>query len=306
MAHQYLIVIVGPTAIGKTALSIQLARIWQTEIISADARQFYRDMPIGTAQPTAVERADIPHHFVAFLSILENHTAGKFEQAARKCLEKLFLDKTVVIATGGSGLYIKALCEGLAEMPSVVPHIRMALREMLQTQGLDYLTKWLSRVDPAYYCRVDLHNPQRVIRALEVYLTTAIPYTSWRTQPPKEKPSFYLIKVGLNQEKKILHQWIDQRVESMMAAGLLQEVEKLYSHKSTNALQTIGYQELFDYMDGQCSLVQAIEQIKIHTKQYAKRQMTWFKKDPAIKWFTPDDLSSIQSYIEETMQAVTS
>ncbi|WP_243018199.1 MULTISPECIES: tRNA (adenosine(37)-N6)-dimethylallyltransferase MiaA [Candidatus Cardinium] len=294
---KHLIVIVGPTAIGKTALSIQLAEILQTEIISADSRQFYRDLVIGTAQPTQAEMRDIPHHFLAFLPIQANYTAGRFAQDALQTLDKIFTYQDVVIATGGSGLYLKALCEGLAELPTPSPNLRGSLNATLAEKGLTYLTQLLAEKDPAYYNSVDLQNPRRVLRALEVCLETGLPYSTLRQKKPKETRPFNIITIGLIQEKELLHKRISLRVEMMMEQGLLKEVEKLYAYKRTNALQTLGYKELFDYIDGQYSLSEAVNYIKINTKKYAKKQITWFRKDKNITWFTPYDLHKVQSYI---------
>lgn len=295
--RKHLIVIVGPTAIGKTALSIQLAEALQTEIISADARQFYRDMVIGTAQPTQTEMRGIPHHFLSFLPIQENYTAGKFAKEALQTLHNLFTHQDVVIATGGSGLYLKALCEGLAEIPTLPSGLRTTLNASLTEKGLPYLTQLLAVKDPIYYHTVDLKNPKRVIRALEICLGTGIPYSTLRKLHTKATRNFNIITIGLAQAKTLLHERINLRVDAMMEQGLLQEVEKLYPYKTTNALQTLGYKELFDFIDGTCSLTEAINRIKANTKKYAKKQMTWFKKDKNITWFTPYDLPNIQAHI---------
>lgn len=294
---KYLIVIVGPTAVGKTALSIQLAERLQTEIISADARQFYRDMVIGTAQPTQAEMRGVPHHFLAFLPIQANYTAGRFGQEALQKLEQIFAYQNIVIATGGSGLYLTALCEGLAQIPSLPLSLRAKLNATLATQGLPYLTALLAEKDPVYYQMVDLKNPKRIIRALEVCLGTGVPYSTLRQQVTKSIRPFKILFIGLMQEKSLLHQRIDLRVEAMIDQGLLQEVEKLYPYKTTNALQTLGYKELFDYMDGRYNLRQAINLIKVNTKKYAKKQMTWFKKNKEVHWFLSSDLENIAKKI---------
>lgn len=293
----HLIVIVGPTAIGKTPRSIQLAEALQTEIISADSRQFYRDLVIGTAQPTAAEMKGIPHHFLSFLPIQENYTAGRFAKEALQKLDGLFAHHDVVIATGGSGLYLKALCEGFTEMPTLSPSLRTTLNTTLAEKGLPYLTQLLAEKDPTYYHTVDLKNPKRVIRALEICLGTGIPYSTLRKSPTQATRPFKTIAIGLAQEKELLHKRINLRVDAMMEQGLLQEAEKLYPYKTTNALQTLGYKELFDYMNGQYSLTEAINHIKTKTKQYAKKQMTWFKKDKQITWFRPCDLPKIETHI---------
>lgn len=298
MKPKHLIVIVGPTAIGKTALSIQLAETLQTEILSADSRQFYRDLVIGSAQPTQAEMKGIPHHFLAFLPIQATYTAGRFAQEALQRLDTLFTYQDIVVATGGSGLYLKALCEGLAEIPPPSPSLRATLNTHLAEKGLPYLTQLLAEKDPNYYNIVDLHNPNRVIRALEVCLGTGQPYSTLR-KPAKAIRPFNIITIGLAQDNPLLHKRIDLRVDAMMEQGLLQEAEKLYPYKTTNALQTLGYKELFGYMDGAYSLTTAINHIKTHTKQYAKKQMTWFKKDKNISWFGPYDLPQVQSHINQ-------
>ncbi|WP_419241007.1 tRNA (adenosine(37)-N6)-dimethylallyltransferase MiaA [Cardinium endosymbiont of Nabis limbatus] len=295
--RKHLIVIVGPTAIGKTTLSIQLAEKLQTEIISADSRQFYRDLVIGTAQPTQAEMKGIPHHFLSFLPIQANYTAGRFSQEALAQLDRLFAHHEVVIATGGSGLYLKALCAGLADMPTLPTHLRATLNAALAEKGLPYLTQLLAEKDPTYYQTVDLKNPKRVIRALEVCLGTGMPYSTLRKPCSAGTRPFNIIAIGLAQAKEWLHKRISLRVEAMMEQGLLQEVERLYPYKTTNALQTLGYKELFDYIDGRCSLTKAIDDIKTNTKQYAKKQMTWFKKDTNTSWFEPYDLAKIESHI---------
>ncbi|TSJ80690.1 MAG: tRNA (adenosine(37)-N6)-dimethylallyltransferase MiaA [Candidatus Cardinium sp.] len=294
---KHLIVIVGPTAIGKTACSIQLAEALQTEILSVDSRQFYRDLVIGTAQPTPAEMRSIPHHFLSFLPIQETYTAGRFAKEALQKLDGLFSHHNVVIATGGSGLYLKALCEGLAEIPPLPTNLRTTLNSALAEKGLPYLTQLLAAKDPTYYNIVDLNNPKRVIRALEVCLGTGIPYSTLRKQVTKTTRPFNTITIGLAQEKTALHKRINLRVDAMMEQGLLQEVERLYPYKMTNALQTLGYKELFNYIDGKYSLTEAINQIKTNTQQYAKKQMTWFKKDKQTTWFTPYDLAKIEAYI---------
>ncbi|MDD9140031.1 MAG: tRNA (adenosine(37)-N6)-dimethylallyltransferase MiaA [Candidatus Cardinium sp.] len=303
---KYLITIVGPTAVGKTAIAIKLAQYFQTEILSIDARQFYQGMAIGTAQPTLAEKESVPHHFLGFLPVTANYSAGQFGGEARACLHDLLLHHSIVIAVGGSGLYMQALCEGLMEMPSIAPSIRSMLQTTLEEKGLPYLIAWLAREDPMYHNTIiDPKNPRRIIRALEVFLETGIPYTFWRQQQINKEPlqdkGIHLIKIGLTQEKEPLYQKMDARVEAMMEGGLVEEVEKLYPYQASNALQTIGYRELFNYLNKQHSLIEAVAQIKHNTKQYAKKQMTWFKKDKAIVWFAPHDLKQIKDYLCQQM-----
>ena len=299
---KYLITIVGPTAIGKTSLSIQLAKNLKTEIISADSRQFYKEIPIGTAQPTQKEMSGIPHHFISFLSIQDTYTAFQFAKESLEMLNNIFTYQDVVILTGGSGLYIQALCEGLIELPSISPQVRTMLNTTFERKGLAYLTALLAQKDPDYYRTVDLNNPKRVIRALEICLGIGMPYSILRKQLPKEKRNFHLIKIGLVQENILLHERIHCRVNSMIEQGLLDEATKLYPYRDRNALQTIGYKELFSYIDKQYSLDTAITLIKSNTKKYAKKQLTWFKKDQNIQWFAPYDLSKITTHILDLIQ----
>lgn len=299
---KYLVAIVGPTAIGKTALAIQLAKQFKTEILSADSRQFYKGMAIGTAQPTWEDRQGIPHHFLDFLSVQETYTASKFEMEALQKLRDLFVDKDLVILVGGSGLYVKALCEGLTVFPPISPTIRLMLNTLLKERGLVYLVQLLKEKDPDFYNKVDLKNPRRVIRALEVCLGTGQAYSDLLVSLPKQGRPFTTIKIGLMQEKTLLDQRIAWRVDHMMAQGLLQEVETLYPYRDYNALQTLGYRELLHYLDGKYTLQEAINWIKINTKQYAKRQMTWFKKDAHIVWFAPNDCNQICHYIQSIVE----
>ncbi|TDG95739.1 tRNA (adenosine(37)-N6)-dimethylallyltransferase MiaA [Cardinium endosymbiont of Culicoides punctatus] len=299
---KHLVVIVGPTAVGKTALSIQLAEYLQCEILSADSRQFYYDMAIGTAQPTKEEMRGIPHHFLSFLPVQELYTAGKFAKEARQKLTSLFIDHDIAILIGGSGLYIKALCEGLADFPPVAPNLRAMLNLNFKERGLHYLTEMLAQKDPDYYHIVDLKNPKRIIRALEICLSTGVPYSTLRKQLPSVIKTFNVIPIGITQEKHLLYERIELRVDIMMQQGLLQEVEKLHPYKELNALQTLGYKELFDYIDGVSRLDESINQIKINTKKYAKKQITWFQKDKSIAWFAPDDITKIYAYIQSIVE----
>ena len=297
MTIKTLIVVVGPTASGKTALAIRLAQQFQTEIISGDARQFFTEMNIGTARPTQYETQLIPHHLVGHISINQPYSAGLFETEAQKLLSHLFQQHNQVILVGGSGMYIKALCEGFDVLPDVPDNIRIELNQTYIQQGLSTLQQMLAELDPVYYKQVDLNNPQRIIRALEICKITKQPYSSFR-KGQKVKRDYRIIKIGLDLPREELYLRINNRVEEMMQGGLLQEVEQLLPYKTLNALKTVGYTELFEYLDQRITLPRAVELIKQNTRHYAKRQMTWFKKDPEIRWFNPNDWQQILNYLQ--------
>ncbi|PCJ83424.1 MAG: tRNA (adenosine(37)-N6)-dimethylallyltransferase MiaA [Flavobacteriales bacterium] len=294
-----LIVILGPTAVGKTALGIELAKDFSTEIISADSRQFYKEMAIGTAKPTAKEMQGIKHHFIDFLSIEENYTAGKFEKDALNCLEGIFQTKDMAIMIGGSGLYINAVCNGIDEIPEGNEEIRQQLNNKLEKEGIELLQKQLQELDAEYYTEVDVSNPRRLIRALEVCLTSDIPYSTLRKNSAKKR-SFKIVKIGLHLEREELYNRINNRADLMIKNGLPAEAKKLYPFKTHNALQTVGYSELFDYFDGKHSLEKAVELIKRNTRRYAKRQLTWFRKDKEIEWFAPNELDAIEAHLKRS------
>jgi tRNA dimethylallyltransferase len=279
-----LITIVGPTAIGKTALSIQLATHFNAEIISCDSRQFYKEMNIGTAVPSPEELNAATHHFIQNRSVFEDYNVGDFERDALDKINELFKTNTVVIMVGGSGLYIDAVLNGLDYFPKVSPEIRENLNQELLSKGIEHLQQQLKEVDLETYNTITLDNPQRVIRALEVCIGSGLPYSSFKNKP-KEKRNFTSIKIGLNADREIMYRRINQRVDIMLQNGLLEEATNLYSHKKLNALQTVGYRELFSYFDGNISKEFAIEEIKKNTRRFAKRQLTWFRKDASIHWF---------------------
>lgn len=281
---KYLICIVGPTAIGKTSLSIKLAQVFNTEILSADSRQFYKEMNIGTAAPTPGELASAPHHFVHHISVKDNYSVGDFERDALHKAEDLFRKNDVLILVGGSGLYVKSLLEGLDNFPEVSPKIRQDLNEQLRRNGISSLQEQLQLVDPDYYKVVDRDNPHRVIRALEISLGTGEPYSSFLDRG-KSPRSFKTIKIGLTAPRKIIYERINHRVDIMMEAGLLEEAKQLFPLRSLNALNTVGYKELFAFLEGQQTLQEAVEEIKKNTRRFAKRQLTWFKKEEEITWF---------------------
>jgi tRNA dimethylallyltransferase len=282
-----LLVISGPTASGKTALAIRLAKHLKTVIISADSRQFYREMSIGTAKPTAKELAEVKHYFINSHSITETFTVGDFEKQCLTILDVLFEQHTTVVMAGGSGLYIKAVCEGFDGLPVADAGIREALNFMYNPYGLVALREKLKVVDPEYYRTVDRNNPQRIIRALEVFETTGKPFSSYRLNIKIDR-AFNVIKLGLNWPREILYERIDNRVDNMIEQGLIEEANGLFPYRHLNALNTVGYSELFAYMDGKTPLTFAISQIKQNTRRFAKRQLTWFRKDQQIIWLDAD------------------
>ena len=296
----YLICIVGPTAIGKTSLSINLARHFECEIISADSRQFYKEMRIGTAVPNENELGAVKHHFIQSRSIHEDYSVGQFEKDAMQLLEALFIKTNIVVMVGGSGLYVDAVLNGLDYFPEVTPNIRKQLNQQLLDQGIESLQMQLKDLDLETFETIDHQNPHRLIRALEVCIGTSKKYSFYKNKPKKPR-NFFPIKIGLDAKRDLIYQRIEKRVELMLEEGLLDETKSLFPHKALNALQTVGYRELFSYFDGDCSLSFAISEIKKNTRRFAKRQNTWFKKDVDIKWFNyPFDLEKIISYIEAT------
>jgi tRNA dimethylallyltransferase len=281
-----LIVVGGATASGKTAFATRLAQHFQTEIISADSRQFYREMSIGTAKPTASELAQAPHHFINNLSIHQNYSVGDFEQEALAVLGQIFEKHDVAIMVGGTGLYLKAVCEGLDKFPDTPLSIRQEFEAIFENQGIEMLQQQLQNVDPQYFTQVDSNNPARLIRALSVWKTTGQPYSSFLNLE-KEPRFFNPIYLALDLPRPVLYDRINRRVDAMMTEGLLAEAENLYPHRHLQALQTVGYAELFDYFDGKCTLDEAIDKIKQHSRNYAKRQITWFRKDAHWRWVEP-------------------
>ncbi|MDO6758953.1 tRNA (adenosine(37)-N6)-dimethylallyltransferase MiaA [Tamlana sp. 2_MG-2023] len=298
---KYLISIVGPTAIGKTALSIKLAQHFNTEIISADSRQFFKEMSIGTAAPTLEERAAAPHHFIQHKSIQENYNVGAFEKDALACLEDLFKKHDVVIMVGGSGLYVDAAVKGLDYFPEVDPKIREGLNNDLESKGLEYLQNQLKELDPKSYETIAIDNPHRVIRALEICIGSDKPYSSFLNKG-KEKRHFKTITVGLKADREIIYNRINQRVDIMMEQGLLEEAKGLIEFQSLNALNTVGYKEIFNYLNDEWTLDFAISEIKKNSRRFAKRQLTWFKRNEHTLWFDYlEDLGNIINAINESI-----
>ena len=296
-----LIVILGPTASGKTALSIKIARFLGTEIVNADSRQFYKTMDIGTAKPGPYELNAVKHHFINTLSPEDDYTVGKFENEALITLESIFQKHDQALLVGGSGLYIRAVCEGLDELPESDPEIRARLNQKFQEQGIAALQKELQALDPEYYMEVDRMNPHRLIRAIEVCLLSGEKYSVLRKSAPKNR-SFQLLKIGLLPEREVMYERINLRVEQMINDGLVEEVRKLQAYKNCNALHTVGYQELFPYLENQTTLEQAVDEIKKNSRRYAKRQVTWFKKDTSIHWFQPEMEDEIFELIKPFQQ----
>ena len=292
MENKHLIVLAGPTASGKTATAIKLAKAFDAEIISADSRQFYKELSIGTAAPTAEELAQVKHHFVHNLSIEDKYDVADYERDVLDFLKQYFNTKNIAIMTGGSGLFIDAVCNGLDEMPDISEEVRNRVSKMLEADGIEGLQREVERVDNDYFQVVDKQNPRRLQRALEVYYQTGKPYSTFR-QRNVAKRDFDIVKLAILWDRDKLIERINQRVDMMMQQGLLDEVKSVYPKRHLNSLNTVGYKELFDYLDGKCTLEQAVEQIKINTRQYAKRQMTWLRKNNDYQWFTIDEVEII-------------
>jgi tRNA dimethylallyltransferase len=293
--ENYLIVLLGPTGVGKTDISIELAEKTGSEIISADSRQFFREMSVGTAVPSEIQLKRIRHHFIHFLSVKDYYSASLFERDVMKLLPGLFEKNNIVYLTGGSGMYLDAVCKGIDDIPDVDPVIREKYTSMYREDGIEGLRVALKLLDPGHYQNVDLRNHKRIIRALEICSTTGMPYSSFLTRKKTER-NFRIIRVGLNRERQELYNRINSRVDNMMESGLQEEVRELYPLKHLNALNTVGYKELFDFFEGKTSLEKAVELIKRNTRRYAKRQLTWWGKETDIKWFNADDKQSILDY----------
>ena len=294
--HNLLIVILGPTGIGKSDIAIQLARHLDTEIISADSRQFYREMSVGTAVPPEKDLEEVKHHFIRHISVESYYSASRFEEDAITLLNSLFRSHKSIIMAGGSGLYIDAVCGTIDEIPEVDPEVRKHYLERFKKEGLEALRTELKILDPEYYASTDIRNYKRILRALEIYGSTGKPYSSFLLKKGKER-NFEIIKVGLKMDRAKLYSKIDNRVDMMIENGLEQEAKSLYHLKDLNALNTVGYKELFSYFDGDISLEKAVELIKRNSRRYAKRQVTWWARDKAIKWFDAGDLDGILKYL---------
>lgn len=299
-----LIAIAGPTAIGKTALAIEVAQYFGTEIISADSRQFFKEMSIGTAKPSPQELAQAKHHFIDSHSIKDDFSVGDFEKQAIACLDKIFESNDVAVMVGGSGLYVNAVLYGFDELPKASEDLREQLNERLKTEGIEALQSELKNLDPDYYAEVDVHNPQRMIRALEVCISTGKTFSSFRNKQSKER-DFNIILIGLNTDRELLYNRINQRVDLMVKDGLVEEVKSLQAYQHLNALKTVGYSEIFRHLNKEWTLPEAIEKLKQNTRNFAKRQITWFKKNDGIVWFEPTEQQQIIDFIEKELNART-
>jgi tRNA dimethylallyltransferase len=292
------VVLAGPTAVGKTALAIRMAQQLGTEIISADSRQCYRELSIGTAKPDAAELSAVPHYFINSHSIREEVNAAMYEQLALQYAADIFTRHPVAIVTGGTGLYIRAFLEGMDEMPPVPADIRAAVRDNYAANGLTWLQETLQQRDPSFYATAETQNPQRLMRALEVLEATGRSINTFRTATPRNR-DFRIIKIGIQLPKELLHENIVKRVDAMMVAGLTEEVGSVKEYRHHNALQTVGYTEIFDYFDGKLRIAEAVEAIKIHTRQYAKRQLTWFRRDAEMQWFDAREGDAVMKWLEQ-------
>jgi tRNA dimethylallyltransferase len=291
-----LLVIVGPTGTGKTELSIEIAQMLGTEIISCDSRQVYRELHIGTARPSEQQLTTVKHHFVATHSVFDYFNASMFESGVLELLASLFKKYKIVIMVGGSGLYVDAVCKGIDDLPTIDEEIRNNLLQRKKAEGIESLRQELLRIDPEYCRTADIHNPKRILKALEVYYMTGKSYSVFLTSPHKER-NFNIVKIGLSRERKELYDMIDQRVDKMIANGLVDEAKSVYHARHLNALNTVGYREFFDYFGGNISLEKAIDLIKRNSRRYAKRQLSWFARDKEIVWFHPLDRTSIFNHI---------
>ncbi|WP_066629392.1 tRNA (adenosine(37)-N6)-dimethylallyltransferase MiaA [Labilibacter marinus] len=293
-----LIVIIGPTGIGKTSTSIKIANHFNTEIISADSRQIFKELQIGTATPSAEELAAAKHHNIGSHSIHDYYSAWEFEQDAIKMSEELFKKHDQLVLTGGSMMYIDAVCKGIDELPTIDQHLRDELKLQYETEGIESIRRQLKQLDPIFYDQVDLKNHKRVIHAVEICLMTGEPYSSLRTNSVKQRP-FKMVKIGLEMDREEIYDRINRRVDIMVEDGLIEEAQRFYPNKELNSLNTVGYKELFAHFDGEYDLDKAIELVKRNSRRYAKKQLTWFKRDKEISWFNPQNLDNMISFIQE-------
>ena len=292
-----LIVLIGPTGVGKTELSLSLAEKYNTCIISADSRQLYKDLVIGTASPTTEQLQRVKHYLVGTLQLTDYYSAARYEEEVITLLNTLYLTHDVVVLTGGSMMYVDAVCKGIDDIPTIDDETRHLMLHRYETEGLDTLCAELKLLDPEYYKVVDLKNPKRVVHALEICYMTGRTYTSFRTQQAKERP-FEIIKIGLSRPREELYERINHRVDMMVEDGLVEEVQKVYPHRALNSLNTVGYKEIFNYLNGEWTLTFALDKIKQNSRIYSRKQMTWFKRDKDIRWFHPDDVAEINSYLD--------
>lgn len=297
-----LVILLGPTGVGKTELSLRVAEHFGSPIISSDSRQLYKDLPIGTAAPTPEQMARVRHYMVGTLNLTDYYSASNFEEDVISLLNTLHQTTPTVVMTGGSMMYIDAVCKGIDDIPTVTPAIREEIYTQFEHEGLENILQELKEADPVHYKEVDRMNYKRVIHAVEICRMTGKPYSSFRTNSKKERP-FRIIKIGLTRDREELYDRINYRVDQMMADGLLEEARKVYPFRHLNSLNTVGYKELFNYFDGEWSLDLAIEKIKRNSRVYARKQMTWFKRDEEIEWFHPEQETEIINFIEETISS---
>lgn len=295
-----LIVVLGPTGVGKSDISIQLAQYFCSEIISADSRQFFRELCIGTAVPSPEDLKAVPHHFIQTRSIHDYYNVSEYEAEALQLISQLFRNTNPLILTGGSMLYVDTVCKGIDDIPTVDPEIREEVIRWYQENGMEALRERLLAVDPEYYGIADLNNPKRLLHAVEIHQMTGKPFSSFRKSTVRQRP-FHILKIGINQDRQLLYDRINQRVERMMEAGLLEEAKSVYPYRKLNSLNTVGYKELFSFLDGTCSLDEAVDLIKRNSRRYARKQLTWFRRDQEIKWFEPEQIQEIIAYVEHKM-----
>mgnify|MGYP001776545021 CR=1 FL=1 len=295
-----LIVLVGPTGVGKTELSLSLAEELNTCIISADSRQLYADLKIGTAAPTTSQLSRVKHYFVGTLSLTDYYSAAQYEAEVIRLLDSLFSSHHTILLTGGSMMYIDAVCNGIDDIPTVDAETRQLMCHRYETEGLEQLCSELRLLDPEYYRIADLKNAKRIVHALEICYMTGRTYTSFRTQTKKQRP-FDIVKIGLKRDREELYERINRRVDQMMTDGLLTEARQVYPYRQSNSLNTVGYKELFKYLDGEWTLDFAVEKIKQNSRIYSRKQMTWFKRDPDIRWFHPDETTAIKQYLHSVL-----
>lgn len=297
MHSKKLIVIAGPTAVGKTEVSLRLAERFKTEIISADSRQLFRELEIGTAKPSAEELSRVPHHFISSHSIEESYDAGAYGRDALTLIQILFRKYDFLILCGGSGLYVKAVLEGFDNMPEIPTGMREQIIAEYESKGITWLQEELKKNDPFYFEQVDINNPQRLIRAIELFRASGIMTSQLRLKAKREH-DFEIVKIGLELEREELYKRIDTRMDTMIEKGLFEEAQRFFTRRESNALQTVGYREIFDYLEGKYDLEEAIRLLKRNTRRYAKRQLTWFKRDPEIHWFSPDQVEEMIELID--------
>jgi tRNA dimethylallyltransferase len=299
--QKHLIILCGPTGIGKTKVAIEVAKYLSCEIISADSRQVFKEMQIGTAVPSPTELETIRHHFIQSHSIHQYYNASMYEEEVIAFLTRYFEYNSKVLLAGGSGLYIDAVYKGIDELPTILSEIRVKWKNLYSVKGLKFIQEKVKKIDPDYFDKVDINNPKRLLKAIEVHEMTGKPYSSFLVKENKER-TFHSLKIGLNTDRKFLYEKINQRVDAMMKAGLLEEARKLHPFKQLTPLKTVGYKELFAHFEGQLTLEEAVTQIKNHSRAYARRQLTWFRRDNNIEWFEPEDIHQIISFIESKIK----